>query len=180
MMPSGPAASARPRTVRLFLALWPDAEVREGLAAWRDAWAWPPGARPVPTERLHLTLHFIGAVAHERMEAVAAALDVPSPGFELDFGRAERWHQGLAVLRPLAVPPALGALHAALAERLRACALPVETRPFRAHVTMARDAPGAAPPATGPGLRWHVHGHALVESRLGRDAGYAVLRHYAG
>jgi 2'-5' RNA ligase len=178
MTPSGPAASVRPRNVRLFLALWPAPEVRQGLAAWRDAWAWSPGARPVPTERLHLTLHFIGAIAHERMAAVAAALDVPSPAFDLDFGRAERWHRGLAVLRPLEVPAALGVLHATLAERLRACELPVEARPFRAHVTLARDAPGATPPAAGPALHWHVHGHALVESRVGRDAGYVVLRHY--
>ena len=132
----------------------------------------------MPTERLHLTLHFIGPVAGERVAELAEALDVPSPGFELAFGRAERWHRGLAVLRPLAVPPALAALHATLADRLRACGLPVEDRPFRAHVTMARDAPGARPPAAGPALRWRVRGHALVESRPGRDGGYVVLRRY--
>jgi 2'-5' RNA ligase len=169
-----------PRTARLFLALWPEAAIRAALADWRDAWTWPPGARPVPTERLHLTLHFIGPVERERVAAVADALDVPTTSFELAFGRAERWHHGLAVLRPLDVPPQLPALHAALAERLRACDLPVEVRPFRPHVTLARDAPGAVPPAPGTALRWRVRGHALVESRPGREGGYVVLRHYAG
>ena len=134
----------------------------------------------MPTERLHLTLHFIGPVERERVAAVADALDVPSTSFDIAFGSAERWHRGLAVLRPLAVPPQLPALHAALAERLRACALPVETRPFRAHVTLARDAPGAVPPAAGPPLHWRVRGHALVESRPGHEGCYVVLRHYAG
>ena len=134
----------------------------------------------MPTERLHLTLHFIGPVARERVPAVADAFDVPAARFDLAFGDAERWRHGLAVLRPLALPPALSALHAALAERLRASALPVEARPFRAHVTMARDAPGAVPPAAGPALRWRGRGHALVESRPGRDGGYVVLRRYGG
>jgi 2'-5' RNA ligase len=172
------AAAALPRTARLFLALWPGPAARAALAAWRDAWAWPPGARPVPTERLHLTLHFIGPVPRERVAPVADALDVPATSFELAFGRAERWRHGLAVLRPLGSPPQLEALHAALAERLRACDLPVETRPFRAHVTMAREAPGVVPPVAGPALRWRVRGHALVESRPGRDGGYVVLRRY--
>ena len=49
-------------TSRLFLALWPDDGTREALAGCRDAWAWDAHAVPERTERLHLTLHFLGAV----------------------------------------------------------------------------------------------------------------------
>jgi len=170
---------ADPPTARLFLALWPGSTVRARLAAWRDAWRWPLAAETTPDDRLHLTLHFIGSVPRSRLNEIAARLDVASRRFELTFGAAELWPHGIAVLRPDATPAALTALHDALRERLRALALRVEDTPFKAHVTCARKAAGAVPPAPAPRrLRWSVRGHALVESRMGRGGGYVVLRRY--
>jgi 2'-5' RNA ligase len=170
---------APPVNARLFLALWPPPGVRARLAAWRDAWRFAPGAAPTPDDRLHLTLHFIGAVPRARLADVADALDVRATPFALTFGRCEVWPGGIAVLQPDAVPALLCALHADLRARLLGLGLPVEDRPFKAHVTCARRAGGAVPPAPGSGaLRWPVHGHALVESRLGQGSGYVVLRRY--
>jgi len=175
---ASPRVPASPNA-RLFLALWPTPAVRARLAACRDAWSWPPGAAPIPTERLHLTYHFIGAVPRARLEEIAASLDVAAPPFALTFGRTELWPGGIAVLRPDAVPTPLADLHARLRERLVALGLRVEDRPFKAHVTCARNAVGARAPALAPrALAWRVHGHALVESRMGRGGGYVVLRHY--
>lgn len=159
---------------RLFLALWPDRATRHAVAAWRDRWTWPAGAAVVPDDRLHLTLHFIGPVARARLPAVQAGLQVPCARFEITFGRAMLWPRGLALLEPLALPPALAELHAALAERLRALALPVEERAFRPHVTLARRAAHALPPPEPPDLRWAGAGYALVES----EAGYRTLARY--
>jgi 2'-5' RNA ligase len=58
-------ADGRARTLRLFIALWPTPAVRAAVAARRDAVGWPAGAAPVRNERLHMTLHFLGAVAIE-------------------------------------------------------------------------------------------------------------------
>ncbi len=160
-----------PAQARLFLALWPDRATRHAVAAWRDRWTWPPGAAVVPDDRLHLTLHFIGAVPRTRLPAVQTAVQVPVKPFEIEFGRAAQWPRGLALLEPLVTPPALAALHAALAERLRSLALPVEDRPFRPHVTLARKAAGARPPPEPLALRWAAAGYALVES----DHGYHSL-----
>jgi len=167
-------------TVRLFLALWPGPTVRAGLARWRDAWSWPQGARPTPDERLHLTLHFIGSVPRARIDEIAQGVDIRTRRFQLTFGSAETWPGGIAVLRPDATPEPLVALHADLRDRLEVLGLPVEDRPFRAHVTCARKAAGARPPGIAPRtLRWSVRGHALVESRMGRGGGgYVVLRRY--
>ena len=68
--------SPRPdsRAARLFVALWPDAVVRSRLAAFRDDWHWPPGARPVADADLHATLHFIGSFARERIAALGERL----------------------------------------------------------------------------------------------------------
>lgn len=160
---------------RLFVALWPAPAVRAQLAAAGERWHWPKGATPVRSEHLHLTLHFIGAVAQARVPGIAAALDVPSPAFDLTFGRDLLWPHGVAVLEPDGAPPALTALHAALGERLRALSLPPEERPFKPHVTLARRAGGATPGTDLPAIVWPVHGYALLQSIAGN---YEIVRTY--
>ena len=116
---------------------------------------------------MHLTLHFIGPVARERVPELAALLALPAPRFTLALGHAELWPHGLALCCPVAVPPALAALHANLAGALQAAGLPVEARPFRPHLTLARKAAGACAPVEALTLRWPVQGYALMESRNG-------------
>lgn len=172
-------ASATPAP-RLFLALWPDDAAREGLAHWRDRWIWPPEAAPTRTDKLHLTLHFIGPVAAERIEGVCTALSrvAAADTFTLELGRAELWPGGIAVVCPLARPEPLRLLHGRLATALREMALPVDERPFRPHVTLARKARQAVVPADGPPMTWRVSdGFALVQSRPAGQ-GYRVLQRF--
>jgi 2'-5' RNA ligase len=176
--PNDLAPPSSPRRARLFLALWPTPGVRSKLLAWRDAFDWPAGAALVAPNKLHLTLHFIGPVARERIDEVADRLALATGSFELRFGRAELWPGGIAVLRPLADTDSLLALHRRLGEALRALGLPTETRPYRPHVTFARKSGGAALRFEPEPLRWRVRSHALVESRPGRGGGYVVLRRY--
>lgn len=174
---SGQADAATGRaspTARLFLALWPDPRALGALCHWRDGWSLPPTAVPVPAERLHLTLHFIGPVPLARLPEISQGLSVPCAPFGLEVGQAQVWPRGLAVVCPRAVPAALADLHQRLAGALQRLALPVEARPWRPHVTLARQASGAAPPAAGPAGRWQVRGYALVQSQ----GGYRGLRHY--
>ena len=170
-----PEGGPRPAHARLFLALWPDDATRRVLAARRDCWIWPRGAAVVADDRLHLTLHFIGPVPVERVQAVADGLAVPLAAFALEDGVAERWRNGIAAWCWPETPPELVALHARLAAALRQLGLPVEQRPFRPHVTLARKVADATAPAGAPAsLVWPVHGYALVQSQ----GGYRVLRRY--
>jgi 2'-5' RNA ligase len=162
-------------SVRLFVALWPGPRVRQALAACRDGTQWPAGASPTATDKLHLTLHFIGSVPSGRIAEVAMGLEVPVPVFELPLEVAERWHNGLAVLRPRTVPQPLHQLHADLAKALLQLALPVEIRAFRPHVTLARRCTPSQPVAAEP-VRWRVTGYALVQSVV--DGTYRLLRRY--
>lgn len=162
---------------RLFLALWPPADVRQAVLRWAEAGQWPSGARRTAPSNLHLTLHFIGMVPTARLPDIVPALAVDAERFTLDFGHAQAWPRGLQVLvpnaEPNAVPPAAGALHARLAQALHGLRLRVEDRPWRPHVTLAREAPGAVlPPA--PALRWAAEGYALVQS----ERGYTTLARY--
>ena len=166
----------------MFIALWPDAAVREQLRAWRDSAAWPKAAAPVCTEQLHLTLHFLGDIARERLPQLVQGLGVGFAPFKLGLGHAELWHSNIAVLAPdvrpeLAAPPVL-ALHGALGEALTRLGLPIEARPYRPHVTLARRAGRELGPIQGPPVRWQVDGYALMESKLGAGAAYSIVHHY--
>ncbi len=175
------AESSPPNALRLFLALRPDPLAREALAVHARYWTW--GAQSVPhvPQDWHLTLHFIGPVPQTQCDALANALDVPMAPFELSFGEAALWPHGVAVLLPLAMPHALLQLQAQLGERLRAQGLRTDTRPYRPHITLARHAQQAQPPAPNlvPPWRWPVCSYALMASNpLPAPARYRVLRQY--
>ena len=163
---------------RLFVALWPAREVRAALREWRDAWIWPSSSSPVRAEQLHVTLHFLGNVARDRMPELAAGLAVPFKPFELEFGHPELWHGGIAVLAPESVPQGLLDLHTSLGAALEGLGMTPEGRQYKPHVTMGRRASNAVPPAAGPAIRWQIDGYALMESKVGAASEYGVVQHY--
>jgi RNA 2',3'-cyclic 3'-phosphodiesterase len=166
---------AIPGSLRLFLALWPTPALLDDLLAHAATWTWPERARRTRPERLHLTLHFLGNVPAERLRALRSGLDVKWTGCELALDRASVWPGGIAVLEAGEVPPELARLQAPLADRLRALEVPVEDRPYRPHVTLARKAHGAKPPDFVP-LRWTAGPqYALVRS-VGGGGGYETLQ----
>lgn len=166
----------KPETTRLFLALWPDPALRHQLTERRDAWTWPGAASPVHPDKLHVTLHFLGALPSERLPELLEGFAVPFTPFQLVLDRAALWHNGIAVLEPSAPPPELPALHQRLSGALAALGLAPEARAYRPHVTLARRAGGAVAPQAGAPVLWQAGGYALVESKNGV---YTVLRHYA-
>ena len=164
-------------TVRLFTALWPGPAPRARLAALRDAWRWPPGAKLVPDAKLHATLHFIGSFPAARVEALGDALDaVPVSPLRVRATGSALWRGGIAVAT-LTEAPELMALQARLGGVLAGLGVALDPRPYRPHVTLARQAHGARPPEVLPALEWRTSGFALVASSGG---GYAVLAAWGG
>lgn len=164
---------------RLFLGLWPTRDTLERVLDQAERWTWPTGARRTPPERIHLTLHFLGNVAADRVPALATAMqDVRWEGCELSLDAAAVWPGGIAVLEAPQVPPALARLHASLADQLRSLDLPVEARRYRPHATLARKAAGALPAAGAVAWR-SAPGFALVRS-LGGGRGYETLQAFGG
>lgn len=169
------ATKAGAPAARLFLALWPPVSVREALEQAARQWAWPAGARLTRPERLHATLHFIGSVPGARLDELRSRLAVPFEPFSFEVSRPQVWRGGIAVLEALQPPPAMVALHSRLAARLGELGLPVEDRPYRAHVTLARKAGGASPPAAIAPITWHANeGYRLVRTLPG-GGGYEPL-----
>lgn len=127
------------RSLRLFFALPCPPPLAERIGRWRDDRPLP--GRQVATANLHLTLAFLGQVPSARLEALldmAAAIEAAP--FDLYLDRLLRWRNGILLLAPSQPPGALLRLRRALRSGLAELELPVETRSFSAHLTLARDA----------------------------------------
>jgi RNA 2',3'-cyclic 3'-phosphodiesterase len=184
--------------MRLFVAVEiddPTRRVAEALAHdLRAAIGRSVAARWVPPENMHLTVRFIGHVDDGRVppiiETLAQALDVPA--FDVELG-------GCGVFPPGGPPrvlwigltqglPNLAAMHDAFDRRLARFGFEPETRPFSAHLTLARvkDAPkGAAaavrqavravPPRA---IRFNVSRATIFQSRTSpKGSRYTPLAH---
>lgn len=166
---------------RLFFALWPDDAVRSELA--RLASGGPRGAgRLVPAENLHLTLAFLGHLDAGTRACVEAAADGISAGpFELVFTRLGCWPRPRVLWAGTQdTPAALVELVYALRRGMTGCGLRAETRPYRAHVTLARKTrvPADFHAACEP-VRWRADAFDLVESKtLSAGAHYRRLRRW--
>ena len=168
---------------RLFVSVVPPEEVRADLDRALSPLRGVPGEpRWIPPERWHVTLLFLGTVPEERVpdlrDAVGKAAAPTSPltlrlagGGRFGAGRRPQvfWAGLEGDVGPLAD----------LVDRLRAgsqeLGLPVEDRPFRAHLTVGRWRPrrpvDAALPDRLGGYRgpdWQVTEVALFASHLGR------------
>ena len=155
------------RTRRLFFALWPDEGTRARIVGRTADYVRSAGGRPTARENLHVTVAFLGRIAESGLEGVSeAAGRVTGQPFELALARVDHWKRSrILSLRPIETPAVLVALVADLWQALSACAFERETRPFRAHITLARDAraPRGLAPEIEP-LVWRVHELSLIES----------------
>jgi 2'-5' RNA ligase len=88
------------------------------------------------------------------------------------------WPHGLAVLCPRDVPESLYKLHNQLAHQLHRLNLPVESRPYRPHVTLARRATDATPPTSLIPVVWSVRQFALVVSARDTGQRYRIIRQF--
>jgi RNA 2',3'-cyclic 3'-phosphodiesterase len=174
-----PAMETTPAlSLRLFTALWPGSALAADIARWQTAWQWPAQAARIMPERLHVTLQFLGNVPAARLPELVDGLNVQFEPFTLALGAGEVWRNGVAVLLPDEVPAALAGLHSRLGDAVRRLGLSPEERPYRPHVTLARRAWGATPPAAGADLRWRVAGGYVLVRSLPGGAGYEILERF--
>lgn len=131
--------------MRLFLAINPEAAPRaavyEAAAPLRDA---APELAWVDAARLHLTLKFLDDQPDAMADAVAAAMDRVAEAhaaFESslgEFGAFPNFRRPRVVWIGMADEPRLEMLHHDVEVAAAALGLPLEGKPFRPHVTLAR------------------------------------------
>lgn len=130
------------KPARVFLALWPEALIRDRLAeTGQRLHKFMPGRLTRP-ETIHLTLVFIGDLGRDRIPELIDKLGkVEAPSFRIDFDRADCWrHNRVAYLAPSRPPEALFRLVAGLESVLDDLAIPFDRRSYQPHVTLVRKA----------------------------------------
>lgn len=164
---------------RLFVALWPDDTVRAALAEAAHKLA--IAGRATPPRNLHATLVFLGDVDRHQRECIERAIDgVDAVSFQCLLTHAE-WQRRsrIAWLAAERVPAELSALVTSVQAALEACGHAPERRPYRLHVTLARDVPRAPRSQAIAPIAWPVRDMSLVSSRQGRGGSeYEVVRRW--
>lgn len=167
------------RTRRLFFALWPDDELRAQIAASARTVLAERRARAIPAVNLHVTLAFLGSVAEESVrDVIEAANEVQAEPFELTLDRVESFRPAqVAWLRVAEIPPALEMLVQRLRLALAARQIEVDDKPFKPHVTIARNwRDRRLNQRIGP-FAWAVRAFVLVESKTGEQGSeYRILQ----
>lgn len=165
---------------RLFVAVWPPAEVLEAVAALPRPPL--PGLRWTDPQQWHVTLRFIGRVEDPDPVVVAMAQAVgPLAPIPVRAGPAV----GRFGQRVLHVPvEGLGVVASAVVAATSEFGEPPEDRPFSGHLTLARVRKGARVdlrPLAGMPVagEWTVREVTLVESRLSpAGARYEVVERF--
>jgi 2'-5' RNA ligase len=169
---------------RLFFALWPDEDVRDGIEAAAMALrrTRAPRGRWIGRHRYHLTLQFLGDAPMLREDianaAIRAAESVRIQAFDLTLdvagsfrNRSIPWWVGCEQ-----TPVALQQLFDALGGALLRNGVRIESgRRLVPHVTVLRDADTALPSTPVVPVRWPVCDFVLVHSVLGRNSAYHLL-----
>jgi 2'-5' RNA ligase len=174
----------------LFFALWPDHALQVALAdATRDV-VFASGGRAVPPENFHVTLAFVGSVPESsvaRVEAVGdqVAAHVEQMPVQVTLDAIEYWRKARVVCATARLQRNAGAgradtLATALQSRLTAAGFAPDLKPFRAHVTLARNVVRARRALEMHSVVWSFGEVALVESRTRADGStYSVIESYA-
>ncbi|HEY2817355.1 MAG TPA: RNA 2',3'-cyclic phosphodiesterase [Casimicrobiaceae bacterium] len=165
---------------RVFFALVPDAATQESLGIIARGIASRAGGRAIVDANLHLTLAFIGEVHNERLEILRTLVGtLPRRAFALELDTIGTFHHSdLTWIAPSNVPTALTQLQSALTDALTNAHFALETRPFHAHITLARRCARNISGAHAEVQTWRVERVALLAS-IARENGVAY-RELAG
>jgi len=95
-------------------------------------------------ENFHLTLAFIGETPEEKLETLHKIIDnISSPSFDISFNRTGCFTHSNKELWWIGAEPdelsAMKAIHSKLIRDLLGAGFPVDSRPFNAHITLARE-----------------------------------------
>jgi len=168
--------------VRVFFALWPDAETRACIANAAAALRLAGDVRPVPPENYHVTLTFVGEITESQL-AVLQQIggSQRAPACTIMFDTCDYWPQSqVTVVAARITPTTLITLGTRLRQDFALHGSALNHRhldpPLRAHVTLARkvaQAPG--PQAMSPFL-WSARSFSLVRSDTsGARSAYTVV-----
>lgn len=176
--------------MRLFVALTPPGEVVEELRASTAALhELAPDLRWTRPEHWHVTLAFLGAVDDDVVDELARRLNRAAaryPPLSLSLSGGGRFGHQVLWTRVHGDRDGLRRLAGSVQAAARRCRLPMEQRPYRPHLTLARA--GAATDlrplvdrlARWQGQQWVATRLYLIRSRLGAGPNGSALHEPIG
>jgi RNA 2',3'-cyclic 3'-phosphodiesterase len=162
----------------LFFAVVPEEKAADGIAELSARLRMQFGLRanPIPIDRLHMTLRYIGAFnglpAHIVEQARAAAASIALPPADITLDRIETFASRRAK-HPIVLSgdasDSLSALEFQLAKALTENGIALKRRPhFKPHVTLFYDTRHIPKSAIAP-ITWQATHFTLIHSHLGQS-----------
>lgn len=171
--PTAPRSESDTGSLRLFFALWPDANTRAALARLQFM-----RGRKVPYENLHITLAFLGQQPATLLPLLKDILaHLPRTEIVLTLDRLSYFNRNrIAWAGMHQVPDALPELQQTLAQELVKHGIAFDNgKNFKPHVTLVREAQPPPDTAFTP-IVWQADHLALVQSvTLAEGPRYEVL-----
>lgn len=165
---------------RLFFALWPDGEVRDGLTALASRLPARCG-RKVAGEILHITLSFLGDVPEDSLTCLTeGAGAIRAPAFSLTLDRLGWFRRaGVVWVAPEAVPRELIHLAGEINKVVLGCGLEPDGRAYQPHLTLSRKSRRPPRRLDFAPIHWDIRDFCLVRS-VTHAAGpeYRVLKRW--
>lgn len=152
---------------RVFAALLLPHDVCDTLARDAKAFArYDRLARFTPSTNLHLTLAFVGDVTTDeayRLSAAIRPLAMLTPR-DITIARVGTFDRHRILYAGLTPAESLDPVVNEVRNTITRLGLPMDRKPFRAHITIARDWRRGHPPMTLPTRTVHLSGPVLMES----------------
>jgi 2'-5' RNA ligase len=159
--------------LRLFFALWLDAQMRERIVHATSVLRLENGPHRVPAENYHMTLAFVGRVSHSQLAVLRQiGSDLRTAACTVTLDAVEYWPQSQVVVaaareNPAALLDLWSRLHQELARHQADLPHMPPAATLRAHVTLARKVSQAHVPQAMSPLSWSALAFSLVRSDTG-------------
>jgi 2'-5' RNA ligase len=175
-----PAPVKNTDTIRVFFALWPQANIQRKLHAIAKEYQARCDARVMRTDTLHMTLQFIGNIKRSQLPKLISAADKVSatPSFMLELNTLSFWkHNRIGYATLTANEPALEKLAATLQHELAKVGFIADNAKFSAHVTLLRNVEHILAPQNFMPVTLQVNSFVLVESvTVNQKTQYQILQ----
>lgn len=171
----------KPKSIRLFLGIFPDKIVQDQLAYHAEKLAIICGGRKVSQEQLHLTLVFLGEVAVPRIEILQQTISkVSAKKFTLELDKIRYWKKNKIVyIQAMTFPAELFYLVDLLKDMLKDAEFLIDKRDYKPHITLIRQANCSSHVALNAPTIWHVDKWFLIHSRQTNNGSkYISLQHW--
>lgn len=151
---------------RLFIALYPDEDIRRAIINAKGLQTITDFGRRVTVDNIHITVFFLGQVDGPLRSCVEQAVEgIRGRSFNLILDRLGYWSRPQILwLAPSRIPEELTSLYENMKSRLAKCGVTPDKRAYKPHLTLARKVKRPPPRIKIEPLSWHVKQFSLMES----------------